>query len=70
LKDGASIHKEKPGGHAQLTRGSALTLRKILSDGRLEFLDRKFLRKLVFFFGDSIGEDDEGLYDGKYEWLC
>ena len=47
---------------ARLTRGSALTLREILSDGRLECSDRKLLRKLAFFFGDSIEEDYKDLY--------
>jgi len=46
-----------------------LTLREILSDGRLESEDRKLLKKLAFFFGDSIEEDDEGLYDGEYKLL-
>ena len=54
---------------ARLIRGSDLTLREILSDGRLEFEDRKLLRKPAFFFGDSIEEEDENLYDRDYKWL-
>jgi len=35
-------------------RCSALTLREIITDGKLEYEDRKLIRKPVFFFGDSI----------------
>jgi len=37
-----------------LERDSDLTLRKIISDEKLEFEDRKIIRKSIFFFGDSI----------------
>ena len=55
---------------SRLTRDSALTLREILSEGRLEPKDRILLRTPAFFFGDSIKEYDEDLYDGEYKWLC
>jgi len=44
-------------------------MREILLDGRLEFEDQKLIRKLMFFFGDSIEEDEEDLYDREYKWL-
>jgi len=46
-----------------------LTLREILSDGRLESEARTLLRKPNFFFRDSIKENDEDVYDGHYKWL-
>ena len=55
---------------ALLTRSSALTLREFLLDGKLESEDRRLLKKLEFFFGDSIEEDDKDLYNGNYKWLC
>ena len=55
---------------ALLTRGSALTLREILLDGKLKPEDRRLLKKLEFFFGDSIEGDDKDLYDENYKLLC
>ena len=47
-----------------------LTLMELLSDGQFESDSRTLLRKSVFFFGDSINENEEGLYDDNYKWLC
>ena len=52
-----------------ISKASMLTLRKIISDGRLESDSRALLRKPDFFFGDSIEEDEVVLYDGEYKWL-
>lgn len=54
---------------AKLSRGSALTLRELISDGKLESADRSFMRKPVFLFGDSISAEDSSLLDGNYKWL-
>jgi len=32
-------------------------------------VNRCLLRKLVFFFGDAIDENEEVLFDGNYKWL-
>ena len=56
--------------HARLNHVSSLTLRVLLSDGWLESDARMLLRKSDFFFGDSIDEDEEDLYDVNYKWLC
>ena len=42
---------------ARLTQASSLTIRKLLSDRRLESDVRTLLRNPDFFFGDSIKED-------------
>ena len=47
-----------------------LTLQEIISDGRFELDSRALLRKLDFFFDDSIEEDETALYDENYKWLC
>ena len=52
-----------------MATGSALTLRKIISDGRFESEDRKLLRKPEFFFEGYIKEDEEDLYDENYKYL-
>ena len=44
-----------------------LTLQEIISDGLFESNSHVLLRKLDFFFGDLIEEDETVLYDG---WLC
>jgi len=46
---------------------SMLTLRGLLSDGQFESGSHTLLRKLDFFFGDSINKDEEVLYDGNYK---
>ena len=46
-----------------------LTLRELLSDERFESDSSTLQRKLDFFFGDSINEDKEVLYDDNYKWL-
>jgi len=46
------------------------TLWKIFSDGQFESDSRTLLRKPIFFFGDSVKEDEATLYDGNYKWLC
>ena len=53
----------------RISRASMLTLREIFSDGQFESDSRTLLRKPVFFFGDSIKEDEAVLYDGNYKWL-
>ena len=55
---------------SRVSNASMLTLREIISDGRLESDSRALLRKPDFFFGDSIEEDEAALYDGDYKWLC
>ena len=46
-----------------------LTLWEIISDGRFESDFRALLRRLKFFFIDSIEEDEASLYEGDYKWL-
>ena len=46
---------------ARLTRDSAVTLRELLSDRRLEYYNRRILRKLEFLFKDAIELDEEDL---------
>jgi len=53
----------------RISKASMLTLREILSDGQFESDSRTPLRKPIFFFGDSINEDETALYDGNYKWL-
>ena len=55
--------------HNRINNASMLTLREIISDGRLESDSCALLRKPDFFFGDSIEEDEVVLYDGEYKWL-
>ena len=70
LQKTASIFAEKDEEReARLTRGSAVTLRELLLDGRLEPVDRRILRKSKFLFRDAIELDEEDLYNGKYKWL-
>ena len=47
-----------------------LIFREIMTNGRFEFDTRVILKKLDFFFGDAIAEDNRILYDGDYKWLC
>ena len=68
-KEAAIFTKGNEECKAKLSRGSALTLQELISDGRLESTDQTFLRKLVFLFGDSISKEDTSLYDGNYKWL-
>ena len=37
---------------------------------RFESEDRKLIRKLVFFFGNSTDSSEDDLFDGNYKWLC
>ena len=53
----------------KLSRGSALTLRELIFDARLESDHRSIMRKLVFLFGYSISTEDQPLHDGEYKWL-
>ena len=53
----------------KLSMASMLTLWKLLSDRRFESDTRTLLRKLDFFFGDLIKEDEEILNNGNYKWL-
>ena len=46
-----------------------LTLHLIISNGRFKSDSHTILRKINFFFGDSIEEDEAALYDGDYKWL-
>ena len=50
---------------SRVSNASMLTLWEIISDSRLESNSRALLRKLDFFFGDSIEEDEAILYDGN-----
>ena len=50
---------------ARLTKGSALTVRELISDRRFEFDNRRLFRKPEFLYGDAIEEDEEVLYDGN-----
>ena len=54
---------------SRISNVSVLTLREIISDGRFESNSHTLLRKPDFFFGDSIEEDENALYDGDYKWL-
>ena len=53
--------------NAQLKRCSSLTLREIISDGKLKSEDRKLIRKPVFFFRNSVDVNSDDLFDGNYK---
>ena len=55
--------------NARLTRCNSLTLREIISDGKLEYEYMKIIRKLIFFFGDSTNGKNDDLFDGNHKWL-
>ena len=53
----------------KLTRCSALTLRELITDGKLESLERESMRKPVYLFGDAMEADDDSIFYGNYKWL-
>ena len=53
----------------RLSKIDMRTFREIMTDADFETDSRIPLMKLVFFFGDNIGEDDHILHDGDYKWL-
>jgi len=53
----------------KLTRCSALTLRELITDGKLESSKRESLRKPIYLFGDAMEADDNIVFDGNYKWL-
>ena len=53
----------------RIIKASMVTLWEIISDGLFETDSRTSLRKLAFFFGNAIDEDDRTLHDGDYKWL-
>jgi len=59
--------REKRERQTKLSMASMLTLRGLLSDGQFKSGSQTLLRKLDFFFGDSINKDEEVLYDGNYK---
>ena len=55
---------------ARLIKGTASTLRELISDGRFESTNGRLLRNSVIFFRDAINEIEEVLFDRNYKWLC
>ena len=55
--------------NVRLKRCSSLTLREIISDGKLESEDRKLIMKPIFFFGDFINVYNDDFFDDNYKWL-
>ena len=53
----------------RLTKGTAFTLRELISDRRFESNDRRLFRKPVFLFAYAIEENEEILFYGNYKWL-
>ena len=52
---------------ARLIKGTASTLRELISDGRFESVKPSSTRKPKFFFRDAIDENEEVLFDGYYK---
>jgi len=59
--------REKRERQTKLSMASMLTLWGLLSDGKFESGSHALLRKLDFFFGDSINKDEEVLYNDNYK---
>ena len=52
---------------ARLIKGTASTLRELISNGRFESANQHLFRKLAFLFGDAIDENEEVLFDRHYK---
>ena len=52
---------------AHLIKGTASTLRELISDGRFESANRRLLKKPIFLFVDAIDENKEVLFEGNYK---
>ena len=52
-----------------MTRGSALIVRELITDAKLETSERKLMRKPIYIFGDVIDANDDKLFNGNYKWL-
>ena len=47
-----------------------MTLRELMTDGRFEYEKRTLMKKPQFFYRDSIVDQDNEVFEGKYKWIC
>ena len=53
----------------RISQGSVLTLRELMTDASFESVQRKLMKRPQFLFGDSIPDDSDEIFDGKYKWI-